>query len=59
MLQAGVCEGMNCGDRRCPGARELLSAHFVVSWYEDSTLGGLEERENITVCSNYMYFDWG
>ena len=56
MLQAGGCEGMSCGDRHCPGARKPLSARFVVSWYEDSTLDGLEERDNIhTVCNNYMY----
>ena len=32
---------MRCQGTHCPDARELLSVHFVVSWYEDSTQGYL------------------
>ena len=52
-----MCEGPSYGDRHCPGARELSSAHSVVSLYEDSTQDGLEWKDNMyhiihTVCSN-------
>ena len=44
---------MRCQGRHCPGARELLSVHFVVSWYEDSTQGGLDRKgSNVYVCNN-------
>ena len=52
MLQAGGCEELRYGDRHCPGARELSSAHSVVSLYEDSTQGGLERKDNV----NYAYY---
>ena len=32
---------MSCRGMHCPGARELLSVHFVVSWCEDSIQGYL------------------
>ena len=47
MLQAGGCVGQSCGDRHCPGAREPLSAHFVVSLFKDSILGDLQESKTV------------